>query len=126
MKVKFKKTKQPKIKRMARERRHNRVRSKIHGTEETPRLSVFRSNKINYAQLINDDKGVTLVSASDRELKKADKMTKKDKAKEVGKLIAKKALDKKISTIVFDRGGYKYQGRIEEIASGAREGGLKF
>jgi len=126
MKVKFKKTKQAKIKRIAKNRRHNRVRSKVYGTTKIPRLSVFRSNKSNYVQIIDDEKSLTLVSASDLELKKAEKKTKKEKAKEIGILIAKKALGKKINTVVFDRGGNKYHGRVEEIASGAREGGLKF
>jgi len=126
MKVKFKKIKQAKIKRMAKNRRHNRVRSKARGTVKAPRLSVFKSNKCNYVQLINDEKGLTLASASDLEIKNFEKKTKKEKASEVGKLIAKKALDKKINTVVFDRGGNKYHGRVQEIASGAREGGLKF
>ena len=111
---------------MAKDRRHNRVRSRVFGTSEVPRLSVFRSNKGNYVQLINDKKGITLVSASDSDLKDTGKKTKKEKAKEVGILIAKKALDKKVNKVVFDRGGNKYHGRVSEIATGAREGGLKF
>jgi large subunit ribosomal protein L18 len=126
MKVKSKKIKQAKIKRLAKARRHGRVRSRVLGTEKMPRLSVFRSNKHNYVQLINDEKGLTLVSASDLEIKGSDKNKKTDNAKEIGKLIAKKALDMKISKVVFDRGGNKYHGRVSEIATGAREGGLKF
>lgn len=126
MKISFKKLKQAKIKRLNRSRRHRRVRGKIFGTSVCPRFSVFRSNKYNYIQIVDDEKGKTLVFASDLELKKAGKLKKAEKAFEVGKLIAKKALDKKISKVVFDRGGYQYHGRIEKLASGAREGGLKF
>jgi len=126
MRLKFKKIKKSKIKRLARERRHHRVRSKIKGSKERPRLSVFRSNKYNYVQLIDDEKGVTLVSASDLELKNKKGLTKTERAREVGKLIAKKAKAKKITKVVFDRNGYKYHGRVKAIAEGAREGGLKF
>lgn len=113
-----------KLKREKRKRRHIRVRAKIFGTKTKPRLCVFRSLKHCYAQLIDDDKGETLVATSDLELKK--KAAKKEIAKEVGKLLAKKALAKKIKQAVFDRGGYKYHGRIKALAEGAREGGLKF
>lgn len=109
----------------ARQRRHKRVRSRIFGTKDRPRLSVFRSSKHIYIQLIDDEKGKTIASASDSKLKK-EKMKKILKAKEVGKLIAKKAKEKKIAKIIFDRGGYKYHGRVKAIAEGAREGGLKF
>jgi len=102
-------------------RRHRRVRAKIFGKKEKPRLCVFRSQKHIYAQLIDDEKGKTIVSTSDLEMKKI-----KDKAKEVGKLIAKKAKDLKIEKVVFDRGGYKYHGRVKALAEGARAGGLKF
>jgi len=107
-------------------RRHRRVRAKIFGTVKVPRLCVFHSAKHIYAQLIDDEKGHTLVSASDQELKKKEGQTKTEKAKEVGLLIAKKALEKKIEKVVFDRGGYKYHGRVKAVAEGAREGGLKF
>jgi len=105
-----------------------RVRKKVVGTDEKPRLSVFRSNKQIYAQLINDDKGITLVSASSREKAFDEKKegTKTDTAKEVGKLIAEKAKEAGIENVVFDRNGYLYHGRVKSLAEGAREGGLKF
>lgn len=106
-------------------RRQKRVRAKISGTEKKPRLCVFRSNKHIYAQLIDDNKKKTILAASDQKLKKG-KMTKVDLAKEIGKTIAKGALEKKIEKVVFDRGPYKYHGRIRALAEGAREGGLKF
>lgn len=119
---------QKKINQQGRYRRHKRIRAKIYGTESQPRLYVFRSIKHIYAQLIDDDKGKTLVSASDQELSKKvpSARNKTAKAYEVGKLIAKKALFKKIEKIVFDRGGYKYHGRVKALAEGAKEGGLKF
>jgi large subunit ribosomal protein L18 len=92
------------------------------GTAEMPRLAVFRSNRFMYAQLINDEAAKTLVSASSIELKGK----KSDAAFEVGKELAKKALAAKISTVVFDRGGFGYKGRVKRLADGAREGGLKF
>lgn len=104
--------------------RSKRVRAKIKGTHLRPRLSVFRSNRFIYAQIIDDEKGNTLVSAYEKELKLDDKTV--DKAKELGALIAKKAKAAKISTVVFDRGSYKYHGRVKQVAEGAREGGLKF
>jgi len=107
-------------------RRHKRVRAKVFGTARVPRLCVFRSAKHIYAQLIDDEKSKTLVSVRDRELRKKKGQTKMEKAKEVGKLIAKKALAKKIEKVVFDRGGYTYHGRVKALAEGAREGGLKF
>lgn len=113
-------------KQQARSRRHKRIRAKVFGRADRPRLCVFRSIKHIYAQIINDEKGETLIAASDLELKKSRKTTKVDKAKEVGKLIARKALEKKIEKVVFDRGGYKYHGRVKALAEGAREGGLKF
>ena len=113
-------------KQIKRIRRHKRVKAKIFGTKERPRLCIFRSAKHIYAQLVDDEKGKTLAVASSRELKKAKKAKKVDIAKEVGKLIAEKAKDKKIEKVVFDRGGYQYHGRVKAIAEGAREGGLKF
>jgi large subunit ribosomal protein L18 len=111
-------TKQKRIK------RHKRIRAKIFGTKETPRLCVFSSNSHIYAQLINDDKNQTMAQASDFGLK--SKSGKIGKAKEVGTLIAKVGLEKKIEKVVFDRGGFKYHGVIKALADGAREGGLKF
>ena len=105
--------------------RHRRVRAKIFGADSCPRLCVFRSEKHIYAQLINDEKNKTIAAGSDLDFKK-NSGSKIDKAKEVGKLIAKKAKDLKIEKVVFDRGGYKYHGRIKAVAEGAREGGLIF
>lgn len=107
-------------------RRHARVRNKISGTAECPRLCVFRSNTGVYAQIIDDVKGVTLVSASTLDKDVKNKHANKEAAREVGTLIAKRASEKKISNIVFDRGGYIYHGVIKELADAAREGGLKF
>lgn len=103
--------------------RHKRIRAKVAGTPKKPRLSVFKSANHIYAQLIDDEKGKTLLSASDLTIKKGKKS---EKAREVGQLIAKAAAAKKIQAIVFDRGGYPYHGRIKALAEGAREGGLKF
>ena len=136
------------IKKHKRLKRHRRVRAKISGTNKVPRLCVFRSAKHIYAQLINDEKGQTLVAASDLELGNSKVKTQKSKpqlksqklkkereivrtgkvalAYEVGMLIAKKALEKKIEKVVFDRAGYEYHGRVKALAEGAREGGLKF
>ena len=107
-------------------RRHIRVRRKISGTAEIPRLCVYRSNSHIYAQIIDDVAGNTLVQASTLDKEVKTKHSNKEAAKEVGALIAKRALDKKIETVVFDRGGYIYHGVIKEIAEAAREGGLKF
>lgn len=112
-----------------REIRHERVRQKISGTPEMPRLSVYRSNKHIQAQIIDDVKGVTLVAAST--LEKAiqpdlEELDKKGAAKLVGKLIGERALQAGITTVVFDRGGYVYTGRVAEVAAGAREAGLNF
>lgn len=117
-------------------RRHHRVRAKVSGTEKCPRLCVSRSNQHICVQLIDDTVGKTLVAASDQELDKSKKEIKKvkeielkgklDKAFLVGKLIAKKALLKKIKQVIFDRGGYLYHGRVKALADGARKGGLKF
>ena len=109
-------------KEIKREARHKRVRAKIKGTAERPRLSIFRSNKYIYAQLIDDEKGETLLSVDSRKIKK----TKTEAAREVGKLLAKEATKKKIKKIIFDRGGYKYHGRVKAVAEGAREEGLQF
>jgi len=109
-----------------RERRHKKIRAKIHGTEERPRLCVFKSNKHIYAQVINDEKGFTLVSASDLEIKDSKKDKKIDLAQKVGELIAKKAKDKKIDVVLFDRGGFKYHGRVKTLADEARKQGLQF
>jgi len=116
-----------KIKNEKRQRRHKRIRSKVIGTASVPRLSVFKSNIYIYAQLINDDSCKTLVSASSLELKKSKKITNKIMAaRETGKALAEKALDKRLKKIVFDRGGYVYTGRVRALADGAREGGLIF
>ena len=106
-------------------KRHSRVRSKISGTAERPRLSVFRSEKNIYAQIIDDVAGNTLVAASSVE-KDFGPGSNKEAARKVGKLIAERALAKGIEEVVFDRGGYIYHGRVKELAEGAREGGLKF
>ncbi len=103
-------------------KKHLKIRKHIFGTSQRPRLSVFRSNKHIFVQIIDDDSGKTYVSASD--IKQPG--TKKEKAYQLGKVLAQKAKSKKIKTVVFDRGGFKYQGRIAELASGAREGGLEF
>lgn len=109
-----------------RKKRKKRIRAKIIGTKERPRLCVFRSLKHIYAQLIDDEKNKVIASASDREIKKKEKLTKSQKAREVGKIIAQKALKSKIEKVVFDRGGYQYHGRVKALAEGAREAGLKF
>jgi large subunit ribosomal protein L18 len=106
--------------------RQKKVRAKIKGTKDCPRLNVFRSNKGMYVQLIDDDKSITIVAADSSEIKVGKKTPKKDASFELGKLIAKKALEKKIEKVVFDRGGYQYHGRVKSLADGAREGGLKF
>ena len=105
---------------------HKRIRARVKGTEERPRLSVFRSNQHIYAQIIDDEKRITLCSASDMVAKKSKGNTKTDAAKSVGLEIAKKAKEKKVEFAVFDRGGFRYHGRIKAVAEGAREGGLKF
>jgi large subunit ribosomal protein L18 len=113
-----------KEKNQKRARRHARVRAKISGTATCPRLNVFRSNRTMFLQLIDDEKGKTLVSASSLEVKETGKRV--DISKKLGNLIAQKAKVKKISNIVFDRGPYKYHGRVKAVAEGAREGGLNF
>ncbi len=101
-----------------------RLRSKVKGTAERPRLTVFRSNKQIYAQVIDDLAGKTLASASS--LKLTDKVTKKEIAAKVGELVAKEAQEAGITAVVFDRNGYLYHGRVKELAEAARNGGLKF
>ena len=110
---------------LERERRHRRVRTKISGTAECPRLCVFRSNTNVYAQII-DDKGITLVQASTLDKEVKTKHSNKEAAKEVGTLVAKRALEKNIKTVVYDRGGYVYHGVVKELAEAAREAGLEF
>lgn len=106
--------------------RHRRVRGKVKGTAQRPRLNVFRSTSNIYAQLIDDIKGVTLVSASTLDKEFKGNGGNKEAAKAVGKMIAERAVKKDITEVVFDRGGYIYHGRVKELAEGAREGGLKF
>ena len=107
-------------------KRHTRVRGKISGTAERPRLSVFRSEKNIYAQIIDDVAGKTLAAASSVEKDFGCSGSNKEGARKVGKLVAERALQKGIEEVVFDRGGYIYHGRVQELAEGAREGGLKF
>ncbi len=109
-----------------RTRRHIRVRRKVSGTADCPRLCMFRSNSGIYAQIIDDTKGVTLVAASTLDKEVKTKHSNKEAAKEVGALIAKRAKDKKITDVVFDRSGYIYHGVVKELADAAREGGLNF
>ena len=111
---------------LERERRHRRVRTKISGTAECPRLCVFRSNTNVYAQIIDDTKGVTLDQASTLDKEVKTKHSNKEAAKEVGTLVAKRALEKNIKTVVYDRGGYVYHGVVKELAEAAREAGLEF
>ncbi|MGN1009174.1 MAG: 50S ribosomal protein L18 [Butyricicoccus sp.] len=110
----------------ARLKRHQRVRSKVSGTADRPRLDVFRSAKNIYAQVIDDVAGVTLVSASTIEKDFTEYGGNKDAAKKVGLMIAERCKAKGIENVVFDRGGYLYHGRVKELAEGAREGGLQF
>ena len=107
-------------------KRHKRVRAKISGTPYCPRLNVFRSEKNIYAQLIDDVNGVTLAAASSVEKEFEGSGSNKEGARKVGKLIAERAKAKGIEDVVFDRGGYIYHGRVQELAEGAREGGLNF
>ncbi len=109
---------------VARNKRHKRIRAKISGTDTKPRLSVYRSLNFVYAQLIDDTKGIVLAQSSD--IKNRGKLSKIDSASKVGETIAKLAQEKKITTCVFDRGGYKFHGRIKALAEAARENGLKF
>lgn len=109
----------------ARRRRHFRVRKKVHGTADRPRLSVFRSNRYIYAQVIDDEAGRTLASASSQEPTLRERTLTVDTATEVGKLVAERAKAAGIGTVVFDRGGFKYHGRVKAVADAAREEGLK-
>ena len=111
---------------LERDRRHTRVRTKVMGTTECPRLCVFRSNANVYAQVIDDTKGVTLVQASTLDKEVKTKHSNKEAAKEVGTLVAKRALEKNIKTVVYDRGGDVYHGVVKELAEAAREAGLEF
>jgi large subunit ribosomal protein L18 len=111
-----------KVKREARMRRHARVRKKVRGEAQRPRLAVFRSNRHIYAQLIDDRQAVTLVAANDAEVQGANPT---ERAKAVGELLATRAKDAGIATVVFDRGGRQYHGRVAALAEGAREGGLQ-
>ena len=111
---------------LERERRHKRVRTKISGTPECPRLCVFRSNTNVYAQIIDDTKGVTLVQASTLDKEVKTKHSNKEAAKEVGTLVAKRAIEKNIKNVVYDRGGYIYHGVVKELAEAARAAGLEF
>ena len=108
------------------DRRHKRVRTKLSGTTSCPRLSVCRTNSNLYAQIIDDVKGETLVYVSTLDKEVKTKKSNKEAAKEVGTLVAKKALDKNIKTVVFDRGGFIYHGVVKELAEAAREAGLEF
>lgn len=110
----------------ARLKRHARVRNKISGTAERPRLSVFRSERHIYAQIIDDAAGVTLASASTMEKDHEGATGNKEAARAIGIAVAKRAVEKGITDVVFDRSGYIYHGRIKELAEGAREGGLNF
>ncbi len=112
--------------RQLRERRHRRVRGKVRGTAEIPRLAVFRSNRGIFAQLVDDDSGKTIASSSWTGLPASFKGDKKDQAGEVGKQIAAAGKKAGVERVVFDRGGYLYHGRVKALAEGAREGGLSF
>lgn len=124
MRIKYRKALSP------RKRRHVRVRAKVSGTSQRPRLNVFRSSAHIYAQVIDDVRGHTLVAASDLEEavkdRAGDKSTKRDRAKLVGEVIAERAKEAGIDSVVFDRGGFLFHGRVKAVADGAREGGLKF
>ncbi len=110
----------------ARRRRHDRVRKRVHGTVGRPRLAVYRSNRYIYAQVIDDDSGRTLAAASSQEKPMRKKTLSIETAAEVGKLVATRASDAGIDTVVFDRGGFPYHGRVKALADAARAGGLKF
>ena len=112
-----------------RQKRHRRVRVQVHGTAERPRLNVFRSLRHIYAQVVDDSAGRTLVSACTLDVglrEELGKLSKTEQAKRVGELVAKRALDKGVKEVVFDRGGYKYHGRVKAVAEGARSAGLEF
>lgn len=114
------------VKQKKRIRRHKKIRKILYGTSSRPRLCVFRSNQHIYAQLIDDDKAKVLFSVSTKNIKPKKGDKKIDLAKEVGKSIAKKAMENKIENVIFDRGGILFHGRVKALADGAREGGLKF
>ena len=119
----------PSKKAVARKRRHARIRMRVHGTAERPRLNVFRSLQHIYAQVIDDTASRTMLSAStvDAEIaQQLGKLNKMEQAKLVGEVLAKRALEKGVKQVVFDRGGYKYHGRVKSLAEGARAGGLEF
>ena len=103
-----------------------RIRKNVSGTSQTPRLTIYRSNKQIYAQIVDDIKGVTLASASSQGVKECEKLPKIEQAAVVGKLIAEKAVKAGVENVVFDRNGYLYHGRVKSLADSAREGGLKF
>ena len=110
-----------------RDRRRAKIRAKVKGTAQRPRLVVFRSNRSIYAQVIDDQKGVTLAAFSDRQLSEKDQeLSKRERANLVGRELAKRVLKQGIKVIVFDRAGYRYHGRVKALAEGARSGGLKF
>ncbi len=113
-------------KREKRERRHRRIKAKVFGNSQKPRLSVYRSNKFIYGQIIDDETGKTMFAVSDMRLDAGVPKSKLEKAKIVGAMLGKMATDKKISKVVFDRGGFIYTGRVRALAEGAREAGLKF
>lgn len=110
----------------ARRRRHDHVRKKVFGTARQPRLSIYRSNAHIYAQVIDDDRGHTMASASSLDDSVETDVTKSEAARRVGELVAERALAADVESVVFDRGGFKYAGRVRELAEGAREGGLEF
>lgn len=109
-----------------RERRHRRIRAKVSGTADKPRLCIYKSNKFIYGQIIDDAKGKTLFSVSDIKLDSGTKKTKVERAKIVGAMLGKMAVDKKLKKVAFDRGGFIYTGRVRALAEGAREAGLDF
>jgi large subunit ribosomal protein L18 len=112
--------------RVARDRRHTRVRKKVHGTAARPRLAVFKSNRYIYAQIIDDEAGRTLAAASSQEKSLRGKSLSIDSAAEVGKLLAERAGDAKVTEVVFDRGGYPFHGRVKALADAVREAGVRF
>ena len=111
---------------VARKRRHSRVRKRVHGTSNRPRMAVFRSNKYIYAQVIDDDAGTTMAAASSLEKDLRGKSLTVETAGEVGKLLAERAKDAGVGAVVFDRGGFPFHGRIKALAEAAREAGLEF
>lgn len=116
----------PRTKQEQRSRRRRRIRARVSGTGERPRLAVFKSHKHLYAQLIDDERGMTLAAVSDSDLAAGSAHAPRERAHKIGELIAAKGAEKKIAQVVFDRSGYQYSGKIRELADGARAGGLKF